>query len=544
MSPFFDNSFVFFFGNIQIILISIIYIIFINKILNNKLPSYTFWPISILYLILCRSNDFNHPLSMNPDEEQWLIIANSIIDSPSIWLNKFALFDFTRFFTFIPLLIFSFFTNYLTYDHARLINIILYIIFLIIQYKLLKIKFNKNTSILLVSIYIIFFSTSNHFDLVQYNSEMPCIVFISLSILQFYKDVKLKLNSFYIFLNGLTVAMIVFSKEQAIPIAGFIGIFITIYYLLKKNYLKSLLFSIGGVSGILLFMIPLLNIYGLDKIIWVFTNGTQYANDGLTDGNTYSFLIQISSFLKSVLFNNEYFAFSIILFISIYYEIKNVIISKLLKFDQLFFLLLFVVTMFTIFLPKNFFMHYNLFLLVPSTWFLSQYYNKLNQNNIKSYISIFIMTFILFTKFNIKETDVRLIYPYTNYLKQSRPIIEANEINKLLKLYSHQGDKLIIWGWGNNYFIENKLQRSSCFLYPQFAMENYKGRQQTIDCYIENIEIFKPKIIIQLVGEDRFFFTNIKTQSIEATSKRLFNLITENYNIIEKGNDYIFFLKK
>lgn len=544
MSSYFDNSFVFFFGNIQIVLISIIYIVFINKLINLKIPTNTFWPITILYITLVRSNDFNHPLSMNPDEEQWLITANSIIDSPKLWLNEYALFDFTRFFTIVPLLIFSFFTTYLTYDHARIMNITLFILFLIIQYKLIEIKFNKNTSILILSILALFFSTSNHFDLVQYNSEMPTIVFVSLVILQFYKDIKLNLHNIYIFLNGLTVSMIVFSKEQAILIAGFIGIFITLYYLINKNYLKSMLFVIGGISGLLIFLVPLLSIYGLEKIIWVISNGTEYAKNGLTDGNTYPLLIQFNSFLKSVLFNNEYFALSILIIICVYYEIVNVYKKRKLIMDQLFFFLLLGCTLYTIYLPKNFFMHYNLFLLIPSTWFIGQFYNNLIHNKIKFYISTFIMTFILLTKFNVKESDLRIIYPYTNYLYQSRPQIHPNEISNLLKLYSNIGDKLIIWGWGNNYYIENKLQRSSCFLYPQFAMENYKGRQETIDCYIENIEKLEPKIIIQLVGKDRFFFTNIETQSIEATSKHLSNLINANYNVIEQGTNYTFYLKK
>ena len=96
---------------LPIFILTAVYIGFLiySKFKANKY----YWPITLLYLFLIRSDDFYRSYTLNVDEEQWIICANSVVESPLNWLNSFLLIDFTRMLTILPLTIFSFFTEIL-----------------------------------------------------------------------------------------------------------------------------------------------------------------------------------------------------------------------------------------------------------------------------------------------------------------------------------------------------------------------------------------------------------------------------------------------
>ena len=106
----------------------LIYYYFLNK--KPSLKKY-YWLFAIVYFFASRSFDFVLK-TLNPDEEQWIIAANSLISDSNSYFSFYYICDFSRILTIIPLTIFGFFTDFLSYGHARLLNIslIIFVIFL------------------------------------------------------------------------------------------------------------------------------------------------------------------------------------------------------------------------------------------------------------------------------------------------------------------------------------------------------------------------------------------------------------------------------
>lgn len=55
------------------------------------------------------------------------------------------------------------------------------------------------------------------------------------------------------------------------------------------------------------------------------------------------------------------------------------------------------------------------------------------------------------------------------------------------------------------YYLNSELKRSSRFLYPQFAIGRYSLKNKVNLYYIQDVELFKPDIIIEEFGENSFF---------------------------------------
>ena len=119
-----------------------------------------------------------------------------------------------------------------------------------------------------------------------------------------------------------------------------------------------------------------------------------------------------------------------------------------------------------------------------------------------------------------------------------------DKISKLILENSTPNDKMIIWGWANSYYLTTKLQRGSAYLYPQFTTKNYPGSNNAIDMYYEDITRDKPKIILQLVGNDCFYFNDINKYGIEVISPKIYNYIKINYELIASDSNFILYKKR
>jgi hypothetical protein len=283
-------------------------------------------------------------------------------------------------------------------------------------------------------------------------------------------------------------------------------------------------------------------LFGFDKFKWLLRNAIEYSKLGINSESPRSIIEHSIALLELAWFNKENFVLitiSIIGFIIIMLKLRNnkkeLLINLLLMF--LFLTSIFVV----IFLPKNSLFHYTIFLWIPNFIFCGYLFFRIELIN-KPKFQIFFLLLMFISK--IYDGNWRLFYPISEL--RAKDYLDLDDpINKFLYLNTKPNDGIIVWGWGNRYFIPFMLQRSSCFLYPQFATGQYSGKQKAIDVYVEDINKYKPKVIIELVGPKQFYFNNKEKYSIENNSASLMKFINSNYDCVETDSNYVLYkLKK
>jgi hypothetical protein len=529
---------------LPILFATLIFIYYTLQITRGRISGKWFWVAAIIFIFFTRSADFFQETRMNPDEEQWLVTANSIIDSPDKWLKSFALLDFTRIFTVLPLVTLSVFRDSLSYDDARLINLILFLLFTWVQFRTIKLCFNRETAIFTTSFILIFFAISFSWDFISYNSEMPAIVLISLAFYLLIRDAKNVGGHKSVFLMGLSTAFIFFAKEQALPVSALLVLFASFHFIRNKNYHRLVLFYLGGLLGLLLIFIPLIIIYGADGVIWNFQNMIEYSRHGLTMSAANKDKNYLSSLLDIILLNKEYFVFSLLAFISIIIQLSLLFKNgprNQMQFFQIACLLLTVVTLYIIYLPGNFFFHYTIFLFVPFGWLLAWLYFKFIPEKKKTLAIAAILSILVISK--VYDDNLRLLYPLSEFISPIQ-FPQEDTIYRLIHENSAPGDGMMIWGWENSYFVSSGLKRTTRFHYPVFATGYFSGKKRAVDLYIKDIREQKPEIIIELVGENRFFFDDKEKYSIEKSAPELMKIIDQNYNNLAEDSNYVFYRKK
>jgi hypothetical protein len=95
----------------------------------------------------------------------------------------------------------------------------------------------------------------------------------------------------------------------------------------------------------------------------------------------------------------------------------------------------------------------------------------------------------------------------------------------------------LVWGWSNKYYVRPERERGSGYLYPQFAVGNYEGKKLALEFYERDFTLFKPTIIIEVIGENEFLLKDYEKESISSSSERLGDIISRNYDLVfEEAN--------
>ncbi len=532
-----DLSFNQFAAFLPILFACLLFIFYNTQLIRGLFAKNIYWFVIFVFVFFVRSNDF-YMKSLNPDEEQWIICANSIIDSPTTWLNHFALFDFTRFFTILPLVITGVFSEFLSYDHARFINIILFLLFFYCQFKLLILSFNEKTAYFITSFIVLLFAISKNSDLVAYNSEISALLLLTSVLYRFFKEITVGANIYNAFLTGILAAFIPFAKEQALLLTGLTVVYISFHWIMNNDLRKFLQFILGGITGLTIIMLPLFVINGRDEIFWVLNNGFEYAKYGLNmkpkDGKN-----NILIFLSTVWLNKDLFLFSSLAVLSVVLMLASIFKGKIrLQSAHVYFTTLFLVALYTVYLPCNFFFHYTIFLFLPFSWLIGWFYHRYIAQAKFWFFVPFLLLFLFVSK--VYDKNWRLFYPISEIMARDY-IDETDPVYRLIKDNTKAGDRMIIWGWGNNYYLTSKLKRASSFFYPQFAMGVYSGKQHAVSIYREDLAEFQPEVIVELIGKKRFFFTDKTEHSIKNNAPDFYKDIQEHYIKLKEDSNYLFY---
>lgn len=519
---------------LPILIISLSYVITVKYMSDNKIHIKYYWFTSFLFIYLIRSKDFFFQ-SMNPDEDQWLISANTLCHNPKLYFSYLIYSDLSRLFTILPLSIFGFFIDFVNYDNARLLNIALFNIFCVFSFKYLKNYFTRESSIFSISLVYISFGMSNVSDYIAYNSEMPTITLLILALLTFDHSRRIGSKILYFF-AGILMVICVLAKEQIVLTC--IGIIMTqsIYLIKNKNYNALIIYYTAlffTSIAIVLFAIIHSKYYLINIIL---SNMKTYSQIGLNINKDINLIDKFIYAFQLIFYNNTNFVLGITSIIGLKHSLKYLIKSKIeiFKFQNILFFIISILTVYITIKPGNYFFHYSIFYYIFFIWYVTVFFDLTKLANYKGVL--FLTMCIIILIINTMLHDRRLFYPISEI--KASDYIDKDNVMKIIEKNSSPGDNILIWGWENSYYIKSKTLRSCFYLYPIFVTNDYPMRKESLNLYKKDIYTSKPKIIVEAVGAKRFYFNDKRKHSIEAIDSELFDIINKLYNKIDTGENY------
>jgi hypothetical protein len=517
---------------VLMLLVLISLVVFHHK---GKLSTRFFFAGLFTFIIALRWGDF-YVSSIQSDEDQWMICARSMVDQGKEWWNYFVLFDFNRILTIAPLAIIYAFTGELDYSHVRLMFLVLFFAFLCLQFRLLRFVFSPIVSLFSVVLLALIFSFSNHLDFIVYNSEMPVIVMLSVFLLGLRRLIENEFRSFFHYFGfAVLIALLPFAKEQSLFLSLFSFSFVMVFLLVKGKRKEVLFFFSGGLCVSVLLIGFLLLSFGQAQLKWYFSLIIEYSKSGLRT-TTAELDLNLWRYFNLVFSHFELIFLSIPCVLGIF-----LFFSWLRKNVQFFWLsayyaLAFPITLYSIYVPHNYFLHYCILLFPFYLFFGSVFYNFLFLKWptffwIAFFGAILIIPSLRYVFGHQRSSDA-MCKPLPTALKW-----ENEMVFRELRDHLDKDQKIFVWGWAPFYYNLFKTNRVSGFLYPQFNVGYFSGKDITNELTIEELRRHAPTFIVELVGDSRPYFKNKSTQSITSTNKELENFIRGNYLLVADTMD-------
>ena len=481
------------------------------------LRSYTFFSIVIVLMVLILRIPGNTRLELNPDESQWMAQAITLLEYPIYWKSVEGL----RPITILPLTIIPWFGDTINYGSVKLMGTIFMAISALAIFLAFRNLFEDKIARVLVFPYIICISLMDYWDYVAYNSEIVVVVLLSLSI-YFYSRLQTDTGSKYkldLILLGFLLGCAPYTKMQSAPIAAVFGIYLV--FTVKR---KDLPYLISGSLVISILIFIHLLIFGLfEEFFLNFSKTMLYAKTGLyhrslTIFQKFSTLPKLA-FRVVDTYRYLYTQLAIIpLSLGILLLLRKKIKPLNFKLLILGFLLL-VVTGYCIVQPSNHFTHYVLLLIVPLLFFSGILTGTLVQSlstNIgyQKYLRLSVITLVLISGIFISAARIptQTIVISKAGINKIRGINKSKVTRTLLKL-AEPGDRLVIWGWANKYYVESGLPLGTRQATAKWVIRESRLRSVFTEIFLADMKKNKPAFFIEAVGSQHFGFKNRKTQS-------------------------------
>lgn len=519
-----------------IILIVGVYIFLTGKYRDNKMNGYAYWSLSLLILFLLR---FKLIMSggKNQDEDQWMVSASSMMYSFRDWCIHFAPYDTFRIFTILPLVILSPILNMTAIGSAHLLAVLLAWLFIYLSHRINELVFDRQSAMVASALLVIVFGLTSTGDIVAYNSEYPVIVLAALVLfllVSFTKKPGYR-TVWTAFLLGVVCSWIPFAKEQAVILALLLAAICSVHMAILRQWRSLMGLATGGVTGLLLVLLPVIFGGGLSDLIFQAKQALRYSSSGSgikIPGQVGAAKMVMK--LSAYVFNAD----SLLLVALMLGGLAGCLATLRRemaknKEDALirtYYMLIAICTIYTVYAPPDPFDHYGIFIYFPAAFFIALLPRSLRHDMISKYGLV-----------ALAATHMLIIYCYGPG-KPPKPR-KYDEVETLLRKYAHRGDGALIWGWDNSIYLKYELRRASRYLYPSSAVGDGEGAARVRGVYLDNIAHFKPRIVIELVGRERFCFTDTSAQ-VRYCSPQLQQQLDLNYTLKGAGDNYKFYLRK
>ncbi len=528
-------GFPYFISYLPTLLLSAMYSIFMWRLCQRHMDCgvkerFQFFIWSMMYLVVMKGS-FLIEYSTSPDEHQWIFSARAFAKNPGFWFQEYFPFEVGRSLTVIPLGIMAWIVGDLSFVHARILFIVLFGVNLVLMYAILRKRFTDRATIAALTWLVLLYCMTTYVDYASYNSEMPALFFIILSLwclLKMRDDVTNFRLGFQVLFFSVCIP---FAKEQALYLALFLWLCGAWLLVRHRHWMLILIYiAISVLSAGLLFS-PLIYFGTVDVFLQNCLITLQYQSNGF--GMAEKDLVNvffIVHFLKLIFLNAMwFFPFLFLMFFLISWVRKNGFsLGKLQSNDAMdgMILLLTLVVLMTIYLPRNGIKHYCIFLIPVVVWSIARVYQRYHA---KRWIAIgmWVLPFTIGIDANFRKE----IFPVRGY-RRPEEVFSKDVAFQGMKQHVPKGSKVMIWGWANHYYNLFDCVRCSHFLYPQFAYGFYEEKAFVDQCYIDDLRNLKPDYIVQSVGEKCFYFDDSLKYDMANHHPEIKKILNEDYSKI------------
>ena len=469
------------------------------------------------------------------DEAEWMITAITFIENPIVWVETHL--TNTRPLTVLPLITIGAIGLPIDYGTTRLVGILMNCALVYFIYKTLQNYFEDRLSIILCIPVISMLSLFTLWDYIAYNSEIPCILAIAISI---YVLTKNLLTDKQVLVTGIIVGSIPHIKEQAVPTAVILFVLFLIKIKNSKSYLKFYLACI--IFPNLIYFGTIL--YNDDlKGFWLRLNMMlSYSQNGLTEDinnpDAINKFTEVVKSIYSVIDTQAYFfMWTSVTIVLIFLNYRR----RLLKTkDQITLIILLLIILYTIYKPVETYPHYILFLISP-LFILMSYNLGIFLNNLKTskykYKIIYIyllMCSIVPSMWLLRSGNIAFINSDVN---ENITKIKSREINEIMK-YRREGDSLAMWGWENFVYIDAMLLQGIRLTFPSMILLNYPQKNEYLSLYEKDILENNVTFFMDSTGKGNFF--GDREQFKHENFGNMKQIIKDNYVFLGDYNQRVF----
>jgi hypothetical protein len=477
----------------------------------------------------------------NPDEGQWISGAGTLLRDFRFWLS----FDGTTNgpLIYFPLLLITVFGGSLNYATVRLFGLLFCAIpSVIFIYLAFKYFFDEKISRIIVLPLIPCLSFMNFWEMIAYNSEHIQMLMISISIFLYGRIINLsdRRQTIYLFLLGFTLGCVPFAKLQSVPIALSMAFFcgIDLFLGYKNNNKKATktltVFVIGGIIPSI-FIFSYLFLFGIFEDFWqsYILSNLVYAQKGLSV-SAVSWASKIS-ILPLLIWTTPHTRFYFIsLFISalgssvILFRWRSSLISIDFRLAFLSFLMV-LISYYSIIQPGNIFHHYQMLFILPAIFFsgilIGIVYRRQNFSVRvqRILIIIFVLIAVVFPSFytismgseGMKHRNIYgQVRAYRKYAKTYGYAsiyamnIRKSEVAKKISEYAPPNQRMAIWGWMNQYYVETGLVQGTREPHSYRQISKSKQQDYYLGRYVSDLNQNRPVVFVDAVGPKSFYFNN------------------------------------
>lgn len=458
-------------------------------------------------LLLLWIPNFARP-ELNPDESQWIAEGNNFSTEPFFWISYFLPTNLTRILTILPLGLLGRFTGGLDYEAARAIGLLMWSGIATCFYSGTRLVFGYQPALTGAALLVITFGRLSMPDFVAFNSELPLILLGMIAYASGIRAATQEKGLIPSLVTGLCIAAMPFAKEQGLPIAALLGLGVGCWFCYLHQWR-----NLGGLAaGALFWFISVITILAFQNNFgeWlaVLRVWQDYAEKGVSQDD--SFLVRRLGVFKYIL-----------LYPDIRFLILAACFSWLWLGGKLFCgtwrpsnrqlqvamagPILFFAAVFSVSYPGQVFLHYGLLLVLPCALSLGPTLHSWLQSRSEQGRGADIFSVFLAVLFVLNYTAGHDALK-SDLAQCGRPGRE-NFFSEKIRSLTSKGDRMMIWGWRNSYFVETGLLPGSRWMYPSVINDSFSTKSENLSRYSEDMDRLSPKVILEWVGKDSFYFT-------------------------------------
>ncbi len=445
------------------------------------------------------------------NESQHIAEARTLVNAPLFWKDV----DGT---TIGPIPIYALsvpghFNIPIDYLTAKVLNVLLWFIIIVLLYKTIKIGSGINIarySILPLAVFVTLFTNK---DFVAYNGEVPTLVLVSLALwILFYLLKHGGKNGLLNILLGAILTLSPFSKIQIGPVAVFIGGFYLIWLIRKKKRVGSIIYLFTGVSVPIILLI----VYLIHFDLWYdfkesyILNNLFYAGKGeglsLNKGIILNFVKLIFVLFKSLELRLFFSGFILLIIYAGFLfwhekkisEWKNVLYGHPIKIYLIGYIL---ISAFIIYLPGNVFIHYALFLIPPVLLIMSIVLQKIFRNDDSRVRRFFYLIIIV-----VGPALIIAFQGHPCFMELKHKSTVDKGMANYLCAEKVRGDKLALWGWESSLYSDTGLEMATRESQTQRQILSWKQKDYYLKRYLKDIRKSRPRFFIDSTLKNNWIF--------------------------------------